>query len=231
MTASADAPAVGSGEDLLLREPWTDLARQRSAGKFGIWLFLASEILFFGALILTYSYYRYLFPDGFRAAGRETSVLYGTLNTAILLTSSLTVAVASQISGEAQNERLDERAHRLVSLMLAATVSLGLAFLVVKGFEYAEDLGKHLWPGASFALGERGAAIFYALYWLITGVHAIHLSIGIVVMSRLLLIGLRGRRPYAGNPELQVSTLYWHLVDVVWIFLYPLIYLPGREAT
>ena len=105
---------------------------------------------------------------------------------------------------------------------------LGLAFLIIKGFEYKEDFDKHLVPGAQFALKETGAQLFYGLYWLVTGVHAIHLTIGIVLVIRLALLGYFGRLRLIRSPEIEVTGLYWHLVDVIWIFLYPLIYLPGR---
>jgi cytochrome c oxidase subunit III len=208
----------------LLREPWQHFERQRGAGKFGIWVFLASEMLFFGALILTYTVCRIEHMDAFAAAGRETNIWYGTSNTAILLTSSLTMAVASQAAAARQQLR------RLVVACLTLTAALGLAFLVVKGFEYREDLDKHLWPGAQFALHEPGAQLFYGLYWLVTGVHAIHLTIGIALVGRLALLGHLKRLQLDENPEIEVTALYWHLVDIIWIFLYPLIYLPGRVS-
>ena len=208
----------------LLREPWQNFERQRGAGKFGIWVFIASEILFFGALMLTYTVCRVDHPDAFAAAGRETNVWYGTINTAILLTSSLTMAMASQAAAAGLHFR------RLIAGCLLATAALGLAFLVVKGFEYKEDIEKHLVPGAQFALQETGAQLFFGLYWLVTAVHAIHLTIGIVLVSRLALLGCLGRLQLDENPEIEVTGLYWHLVDVIWIFLYPLIYLPGRVS-
>lgn len=208
----------------LLREPWQRLERQRQAGKFGIWIFLASETLFFGALLLTYAVCRIEHPDAFAAAGRETNIWFGTINTAILLTSSLTMAVASQAA--AQNGR----ARQLVLACLGATAALGVAFVIVKGFEYKEDIEKHLVPGTGFALSQPAAQLFYGLYWLVTGVHAIHLTIGIALVVRLVLLGAARRIRLRGSPELEVTALYWHLVDVVWIFLYPLIYLPGRAS-
>lgn len=211
-----------SGATGLLREPWEHFDRQRDAGRFGIWVFLASEVLFFGALILTYAVCRVDNPDAFAAAGRETNIWYGTINTAILLTSSLTMAVASQAAASGCHFR------RVIISCLASTAALGLAFLIIKGFEYKEDLDKHLVPGAQFALKETGAQLFYGLYWLVTGVHAIHLTVGIVLVIRLALLGYFGRFRLIRNPEIEVTGLYWHLVDVIWIFLYPLIYLPGR---
>jgi cytochrome c oxidase subunit III len=206
----------------LLREPWDYFERQRGAGKFGIWVFLASEVLFFGALMLTYAVCRIDHPSAFAAAGRETNIWYGTINTAILLTSSLTMAVAAQAALAGRHLR------RLVVSCLASTALLGLAFLVVKAFEYKEDIEKHLLPGAQFALHETGTQLFFGLYWLVTGVHAIHLSIGMVLVIRLAMLGYLGKVRLDENPEIEVTALYWHLVDIVWIFLYPLIYLPGR---
>jgi cytochrome c oxidase subunit 3 len=208
----------------LLKEPWEYFGRQRDAGKFGIWVFLASEMLFFGALLLTYTVCRLDHTDAFAAAGRETNIWYGTINTAILLTSSLTMAVASQAAASSNSFR------RLIILCLTSTAALGLAFLVVKGFEYKEDIDKHLLPGAQFALKQAGAQLFYGLYWLVTGVHAIHLTIGIVLVSRLAVLGYRSKLVLHENPEIEVTGLYWHLVDIIWIFLYPLIYLPGRTS-
>lgn len=208
----------------LLREPWENFERQRGAGKFGIWVFLASEVLFFGALMLTYTVCRVDHPAAFAAAGRETNVWYGTINTAILLTSSLTMAMASQAATVGRAFR------RLVIWSLAATASFGIAFLVVKAFEYKEDIEKHLVPGAGFAVHDTGAQLFFGLYWLITGVHAIHLTIGIVLVTRLSLLGYLEKLQIGENPEIEVTALYWHLVDVIWIFLYPLIYLPGRAS-
>ena len=213
-----------SDESALLREPWLDFDRQREAAKFGIWIFLGSEVLFFSALLLTYTICRIEHPEGFAAAGRETNVWYGTVNTAVLLTSSLSMAMASQAAESGLRFR------RLVLGCLLATALLGVAFIVIKGFEYKEDIDKHLLPGAGFALSQGGAQLFYGLYWLVTGVHAVHLSIGIVLVSRLSWMFYRLKLQVRKNPELEVTALYWHLVDIVWIFLYPLIYLPGRAS-
>lgn len=211
----SDAPA-------LLKEPWHDLARQREGATFGIWVFLASELLFFGALLLTYTVYRIENPQAFAAAARETDIWYGTVNTAVLMTSSLTMAVA------AQGAEKDFR--RLVVWCLAATAALGLTFGVLKGFEYAEDIRKGLVPGPGFTLREPAAQLFFALYWILTGIHAVHLTIGIILVSRLCLLGSTRRMVLRDNPEVEVTALYWHLVDVIWIVLYPLIYLPGRAS-
>jgi cytochrome c oxidase subunit 3 len=206
----------------LLKEPWNDLARQREGATFGIWVFLASELLFFGALLLTYTIYRIENPEAFAAAARETDIWYGTINTAVLMTSSLTMAMA------AQGAQADFR--KLVLWCLAATAALGLTFGVLKGFEYAEDIRKGLVPGPDFAIEGSAAQIFFALYWILTGIHAIHLTIGIVLVSRLCFVGSFRRTVLRDNPQVEVTALYWHLVDVIWIVLYPLIYLPGRAS-
>ena len=220
-----------SNVEARLREPWSDLetddatafARQRAGATFGIWVFLASEVLFFGALFLSYTAARLANQEAFAAAGRETNIVYGTLNTAILLTSSLTMAVASQAAEKGLFRRL-------TLWCLAATAALGLAFLVVKGFEYREDIEKHLVPGAHFALAQAPAQIFFGFYWLVTVVHAIHLSIGIGLVTRLIAKGRRDPDFLAENPQVEVTALYWHLVDLVWVFLYPMLYLPGRSG-
>lgn len=205
----------------VLRPPWKELARQREGATFGIWVFLASELLFFGSLLLLYTVYRTLHPDVFAAAGRETDIWYGTINTAVLMTSSLTMAVAAQAA---------ESDLRVLTLWgLGATAALGLLFLVFKGFEYAEDIEKNLAPGDHFALKEPVAQIFFALYWIMTAIHAIHLIIGLGLVGRLLVSGGLRRLQLRENPQVEVAALYWHLVDVIWIVLYPLIYLMGRS--
>ena len=145
-----------------LREPWPDLARQREGVALGVWVFLASEALFFGGLLLGYTVYRNLYPAAFAVAARETEIFYGTLNTAILLTSSLSMAVA---------ERAALAGFRRLALWcLGATVLLGCAFLVCKGFEYADDIAKGLFPGPGFPLHPAQTQIFWAFYWVMTGV-------------------------------------------------------------
>jgi cytochrome c oxidase subunit III len=205
----------------VLKKPWHELSRQREGATFGIWVFLASEALFFGSLLLLYSIDRISHPQAFIMAGRETDIWYGTINTAVLMTSSLTMAVAAQAA------EADMR--RLAIWCLAATAAFGMIFLVLKGFEYAEDLRKNLWPGPNFALKAPAAQLFFALYWILTGIHAVHLTIGLGLIGRLVVMGARRRIQLRENPQVEVTALYWHLVDVIWIILYPLIYLMGRS--
>jgi cytochrome c oxidase subunit 3 len=203
-----------------LHKPWHSLRRDREGAAFGTWVFLGSEAMFFGGALLAYAAYRSLWPEAFAVAGRETNIVYGTVNTALLLTSSLTMAAA------AEGARAGLR--RLTLACLAATAALGLAFLLVKGFEYHEDIHRHLVPGAHFRLPDPQAQIFFAFYWLLTGVHALHLSTGIGITALLLLQAWRGTRPLP-SPAFEAAGLYWHFVDLIWIFLYPLLYLMGRS--
>jgi cytochrome c oxidase subunit 3 len=203
-----------------LREPWTRLGRQREAATFGMWVFLTSELLFFSGMILIYAANRYLHPVEFLAAARQTNVWFGTINTMVLLTSSFAMAIAAQAG--------DAGLRRLAISCLVATVAFGLAFLVIKGFEYREDIEKHLLPGAGFAIKAPAAQLFFSIYWVMTGVHAIHLSIGVVLVGRLAVVAARREVPLS-SPEIQVTALYWHLVDIIWIILYPLLYLGGRS--
>jgi len=206
-----------SGE--ALREPWTSLRRQREAASFGMWIFLGSEALLFGALILAFSVNRVLHPEAFAAAGHETNVVLGTVNTLILLTSSLAMAVGA----EAARARL----RRLSLGALSTTVLLALTFLAVKGFEWREDIAEHLLPGSSFRLDGPGAQIFFAFYWVMTGLHGLHVTAGVSVISWMTLQAWRQQRALR-SPSFEAVALYWHLVDIVWVFLYPLLYLGGR---
>jgi cytochrome c oxidase subunit 3 len=204
-----------------LREPWDHLARQRQAVSFGVWVFLASEVLFFGGLFLGYAVYRYLYPAAFVTAAKQTDIVYGTVNTAILMTSSLTMAVASRAA--------ERNVRRVTIACLAATVALGVAFLTVKGFEYRDDIAKGLVPGPHFPLHPAETQIFWAFYWVMTGVHAIHLMIGIGVVSTMTV--LLSRETIAPeSPMFEGGALYWHLVDIIWVVLLPLLYLLGRNT-
>ena len=201
-----------------LNEPWSTPERQQVATQFGVWAFLATETLFFGAIFLFYAVARFSHTAGFTAGAREADVVFGTANTIVLLTSSLTMAIAERATKEG-----------LVGLarpMLAITIALGVAFLVVKGFEYRSDIEKHLVPGADFPIVAIGASQFWAFYWTVTVVHACHLTIGLGLVLRLLLIP-RDRLACRWTTA-EGTALYWHLVDVVWVLLYPLLYLVGR---
>ncbi|MFC3230624.1 cytochrome c oxidase subunit 3 [Marinibaculum pumilum] len=196
------------------------LPRQRLAGELGMWIFLATEILFFGGLFAGYMVYRLQYPEAVLAAARHTDVLLGTVNTFILLTSSLLVALA--VTCQARPTL------RLSRLFLGGAIVLGIAFMAVKAREYQIDLKEGLtaWPGSSLPPGPQ--RLFFAFYWVMTGVHALHVIIGIFLLGYMLR-DLRARpRLMRATGRLEVAGLYWHFVDAIWIFLYPLLYLVGR---
>ena len=210
-----------TGAASALREPWETLVDQRRVSMFGMWTFIASEVLFFGALFMGYSFVRVLHPADFAEAAGHTNLWYGGTNTAILLTSSFTMVMAVRATD------LDLR--RTAVWCLAGTPALGVAFLVVKGFEYRDDLDQHLLPGQRFALKAGAAQIFFSFYWGITAVHAVHLTIGIVLVSRLAWL-LHRDRLAPSSPQFEVTSLYWGFVDIVWIMVFPLIYLGGGRS-
>jgi cytochrome c oxidase subunit 3 len=206
---------------IALAEQFDDMEQQVEASTLGMWTFLATEVLFFGAMFVGYVTYRHVYHAAFAAASRHTIVLYGTINTAILLTSSLTMALAVHAAQQSQR--------RALVRYLFVTVLLGCCFLGIKGLEYHDDLKEHLWPGRHF----RGdlppqAQIFWFLYWAMTGLHALHVTVGIVLLGIIGWMARRGRFSSYYYTPVEVSGLYWHFVDIVWIYLYPLLYLISR---
>jgi cytochrome c oxidase subunit 3 len=204
---------------------FADLRQQHDVAQLGMWVFLATEVLFFGGLILAYAAYRIGYPEGFAQAAKRTQILIGAANTAILLTSSFLVAWAVFVA------RLREG--RFAALLLWSAAALGILFLVLKGIEYSIEYRDHLVPGLNFSVPEPNdgpVALFFTIYFVATGLHAVHVAVGIVV---LFVIGIRARQgAYSEryHSPITVAGLYWHFVDVVWIFLFALIYLPGRAS-
>jgi cytochrome c oxidase subunit 3 len=204
-----------------LREPWSDLDRQRESSVFAIWLFLGTEVLFFGGMFAGYSVYRYLHPEEFLAAGHETNIYYGSVNTFILLVSSFFMAAGEKAARAGLA--------RFARICFPITAMLGMMFLILKGFEYNDDLEKHFFPGPGFPLPETGAEIFWAFYWVMTLIHAIHVTIGVGAVIRLQLASRDDPDWLRDSPSVEVTTLYWHFVDAVWVVLFALLYLPGRS--
>jgi cytochrome c oxidase subunit 3 len=195
--------------------------QQREAASLGTWVFLATEFMFFGPLLFAYCYGRIHEPAAFAAASRHTDIWLGTANTAVLLTSSLTMALAVRAS------RLG--AGKSAARLLVATATLGVAFLTIKSLEYWKDWHNMLVPAFNFAFeaaNRSGAELFFDLYFLMTGIHALHLAIGIVLVSWLVRRATAVLRRY-GN-AIEMTGLYWHFVDVVWVILYPALYLLER---
>jgi len=203
-----------------LQEPWPNHALQREGVGLGMWMFLASEVLFFGALFVTYAIYRSFNADAFRIAAAETEIGYGATNTVILLTSSLTMTVALRAA--------TVHLRRLAIICLVATASLGIAFIIVKGFEYRGDLAKSLFPGAGFPLQPPQTQLFWMMYWIMTGIHAVHLTAGVLIVLTVALLFHRNVLPVQGS-TVEGLSIYWHFVDCVWVILFPLLYLVGRS--
>jgi cytochrome c oxidase subunit 3 len=213
----------------VLEPQFASHAQQDYARTFGMWVFLSSELLFFGPLLFGYLYLRMHEPLATGMASRHTDMLLGTVNTAVLLTSSFCMALA----GHAAERGERRRAARL----LALTALLGGAFLVIKGYEWHQEFGEHLFPGAGFRPDDatapatlHGMELFFLLYFAATGLHALHLSIGIAACLWLGAALRRSPPRGPGNDSVELAGLYWHFVDVVWIVLYPLLYLTARAG-
>ena len=209
--------------DSLLGVQYATVAQERETVTLGMWAFLATEVLFFGALISAYLNYRVWFGEEFIAAASLTKVALGTANTAVLLTSSACIAMAVTT--------FDAGRRRAPVLWLSATALLGLIFVVIKATEWWLEYREHLVPALDFDLAKYGgvAEIFFVFYFSATGLHALHLLIGIAIVTWLAIrIGRGSLEP--GGSTTRLVGLYWHFVDIVWIFLFPLIYLAGRTT-
>jgi cytochrome c oxidase subunit 3 len=192
--------------------------------ELGMWVFIATEVLLFGGLMLSYIVYRHGYPAGFAAASRHTEIVIGTANTAILLTSSFLVACAV--------DAFAAQARGACIALLAGAILLGLAFITLKGIEYRNEYHEHLVPGINFEFESslrNGAQLFFVFYFIATAVHALHMLAGIAVLATLAVL-IRRRASSRHGAALHSGALYWHFVDVVWIFLFALIYLPGRSG-
>jgi cytochrome c oxidase subunit 3 len=203
-----------------------DLKQQHNADELGMWLFLATEIMFFGGMFLAYSIYRMQDEATFAAASHQLDLLLGTVNTAVLLCSSLTMALAVFAAERSQR--------RKTIILLAATMVLGGIFLGIKGIEYYHKYEHGLMPLLGLPLAWSGpspghAAMFFNLYFLMTGVHALHMVIGLGVLLILLTRASVGGVMGDYSAPIHLAGLYWHFVDIVWVFLFPLLYLIGAH--
>jgi len=200
-----------------------DADQQREASTLGMWAFLVTEVMFFGGVFGAYAVFNYLYPDAFQAASNKLNVVLGATNTAVLICSSLSMALAVRAAQT-------DRAKHIVP-WLTVTIVLGLVFFVIKYFEYMHKFHEHLFPGASFVFEGphcQQAQLFFTLYFVMTGLHATHMIIGIGIMLWLILRARKGHFSAAYNSPVEIAGLYWHFVDIVWIFLFPLLYLIGR---
>jgi cytochrome c oxidase subunit III len=186
--------------------------------KIGMWFFLFTELLFFGGMFLLYSVFRYRFPEEFHTAAQGENLIIGSINTAILLTSSLFIALS--LSAMKKGNR------RISSLFQGLTILFGIIFLVNKYFEWAEKIFRGLYPNSPILLKEgKGEILFYSLYYVMTGIHALHVFIGIIVISFTAVFTLRKVITPEKFSKLENTGLYWHFVDIVWIYLFPIFYL------
>lgn len=204
-------------------EHFESLAQQEHAAHLGMWLFLTSEVLLFGALFGLYTGYRIRFAADFAAAASHNPVLIGTTNTAILITSSLFAALAVRA--------MEQGRRRATVIWLLVTLALGVTFLGLKYLEYRGHFDEGIYPGVWYSndsLPGPGARLFFNLYFLITGLHALHVTGGLVALCTMLLLTLRDRIRQARHTSLELVVLYWHLVDAIWIFVWPLMYLVSR---
>jgi cytochrome c oxidase subunit III len=223
-TAQADAHSPA-----LLHHFYSE-EQQRDASNLGMWIFLGTEVMFFGGLFCAYLIYRLMYFGDFGAASKSIDAALGGTNTAVLICSSLTVVLA--IWGAKTARR------GLMLSMLMLTMLFGLAFLGVKGYEYYQKFQEHHVPGPSFSFenvpipghpdqyaNPRHAEIFFSLYFIMTGLHALHMVVGLGIFTWLLIMAWRGRFTPEYHTPLEIGGLYWHFVDMIWIYLFPLLYL------
>jgi cytochrome c oxidase subunit 3 len=197
-----------------------NLRQQEHAARLGMWLFLATELLLFGGLFTAYSVYRFLYPEGFAEASHHLSVAAGTINTIVLITSSLTVALAHHFAHHGKG--------RAAALLLLVTLGFAVVFLGIKAWEWTTDFHEGLLPGRYFSspeLNAVGAPMFFTLYFILTGLHGLHVVIGMGVLAVMMVLSWRGTFDTGYSTPVELGGMYWHLVDLIWIFLYPLLYL------
>ncbi|MGP0062258.1 MAG: cytochrome c oxidase subunit 3 family protein [Isosphaeraceae bacterium] len=219
-----------SDDEAILEIQFDDLAQQAEASTLGMWLFLATEVMFFGGLITAYAVYRSSSPREIALASEHLNVPLGFFNTVVLLGSSLTMALAVRAS--------QLRAHRQLLIYLGLTMVLGTAFLGVKAVEWTADYHEKLIPGWNFQVPEENVAevqaehlnpgrmqMFFVLYFFMTGLHAIHLIVGIGLVGVMAYLSYRRWFSGGGATQIEVTGLYWHFIDIVWVFLYPMLYL------
>ena len=207
-----------------LQHHFDTLEQQKSSATFGMWVFLVTEVMFFGGMFLAYVLYRTWYPDAWVAASHHLDVTLGAFNTAVLIASSLTMALAVHAA------QLGKKNGQVIFLIL--TMALGALFLGVKVVEYSDKFTHNLVPGPSFEFDApytRAAQIFFSVYFAMTGMHALHMIIGEGIMLYLLVRAMKGHFTAQYYTPVEIGGLYWHFVDIVWIFLFPLLYLVGHH--
>lgn len=205
-----------------LAHHFTDVQQQRESAKMGMWLFLVTEILLFGGVFVAYAIFRAWYPDMFINAHKSLNVNLGAINTLVLITSSLTVALAIR---DLQLNKVKRAA-----IMLGTTIALALVFLVIKYFEYSHKIHLGQLPGQYYTyegIAGTNPHIFFSLYFILTGIHALHILIGVSILTWVLVKTIKGHFSAEYHTPVELGGLYWHLVDLIWIYLFPLLYLIG----
>ncbi len=211
-----------------LAHHFDDLEQQHETGTLGMWAFLLTEVLFFGGMFGAYAVYRWSYPLDFQAASARLNVDLGGINTIVLICSSLTMALGVYAAQKGSKNG--------IILGLVSTMLFGSVFLIVKYFEYKEKWEHHLIPGPNFDFGHMGNPVlgheqlYFALYFAMTGMHALHMVVGMVIMCWMIKKAHRGDFTPEHYPLVENFGLYWHFVDIVWIFLFPLLYLVGAHS-
>ncbi|HTX33908.1 MAG TPA: cytochrome c oxidase subunit 3 family protein [Bryobacteraceae bacterium] len=212
-------------ETLARREQFDTAEQQRDASTLGMWVFLITEIMFFGGMFLAYSVYRTFYPQVFAVASSSMNAVIGATNTGVLLCSSFTMVMAVRAA------QLGQR--KAIITFLILTLLLGLAFLGLKGYEWTLKFEEHHVPGPSFHLDgvdmQGPAQIFFSLYFAMTGLHALHMVVGVGILTWLLIATYKGKFTAEYMTPVDIAGLYWHFVDIIWIFLFPLLYLIDRH--
>ena len=222
-----------------LQHHFDNMEQQREAGTLGMWVFLVTEIMFFGSMFTAYILYRTLYAEAFAYGSASLNWKYGAFNTVVLIGSSLTMALAVFFA--------QTGARQLQVVFLVLTMVLGTVFLGVKAIEYADKFEHHHFPGLNFVWEDKDVPasvapdkreafkhhvqMFYWLYFAMTGLHALHMIIGIGLMAVITYFAWKGTYTPEYHAPVEISGLYWHFVDIVWIFLFPLLYLLGANLT
>jgi cytochrome c oxidase subunit 3 len=207
-----------------LQHHFEDLGQQKDASTFGMWIFLVTEVMFFGGMFAGYAVYRFKYQPAFELASNKLDLFLGGFNTVVLILSSFTMAMA------VHSAQINKRKALIVFLIL--TMALGTAFLVVKYFEYSHKFHDHLVPGPNFhwdSFYPQNAQLFFSFYFAMTGFHALHMVVGIGLLIWILSLAVKGRFHSEYYNPVENMGLYWHFVDIIWIFLFPLLYLVGHH--
>jgi cytochrome c oxidase subunit 3 len=228
----ADSPLVVEHQEALHHQ-FVDAEQQRNAASLGMWLFLGTEVMFFGGMFCAYLIYRLWYYPEFAAGSRSLNIWLGTVNTAVLICSSLTVALGVRAA------QMGKR--RLLVLLLLLTLVFGLGFLGIKAVEWHDKFVEHHVPGISFNADDlirdnpqihidpAHTQIYFSLYFAMTGLHALHMIIGVGIFCYLTYYGWKGRYTPEYHTPVEIGGLYWHFVDLIWIYLFPLLYLIDRH--